>query len=70
MYVHLDVGQGQLSIPGSVQYSHYNVQRLLWILLILKKPFPKYFRLIFQYGYDEPGSNVMLYMILLVTRLT
>ena len=27
------------------------------------------FPLIFHYGYKEPGSNVMLYIILLVTRL-
>lgn len=62
IYVDLDVGQGQLSIPGTI--GAMAIERPADV----EEGFSQVCPLIYHYGYKEPGSNVMLYN-LLVTKL-
>lgn len=62
IYVDLDVGQGQLSIPGTI--GAMAIERPADV----EEGFSQVCPLIYHYGYKEPGCNVMLYN-LLVTKL-
>lgn len=62
IYVDLDVGQGQLSIPGTI--GAMAIERPADV----EEGFSQICPLIYHYGYKEPGSNSMLYN-LLVTKL-
>ena len=62
IYVDLDVGQGQLSIPGTI--GAMAIERAADV----EEGFSQICPLVYHYGYKEPGSNLMLYK-LLVTKL-
>lgn len=62
IYVDLDVGQGQLSIPGTI--GAMAIERAADV----EEGFSQICPLVYHYGYKEPGSNSMLYN-LLVTKL-
>ena len=62
IYVDLDVGQGQLSIPGTI--GAMAIERAADV----EEGFSQICPLVYHYGYKEPGSNSMLYN-LLVSKL-
>ena len=62
IYVDLDVGQGQLSIPGTI--GAMAIERPADV----EEGFTQVCPLIYHYGHKEPGSNPLLYNML-VTKL-
>lgn len=62
IYVDLDVGQGQLAIPGTI--GAMPIERPADV----EEGFSQICPLIYHFGYKEPGSNPLLYN-LLVTKL-